>query len=104
MRVNGRHTEAQSQHGFMNINQKAIGSYLIDVHSVGILLDISISEHSLNFGIPFLKYSGNIVGLCGKSTFNISKFNDLGKLIQLFYYILCYFLNSVVMIYCRRLQ
>ena len=96
MRVNGIHTEAQSQHGFMNINQKAIGSYLIDVHSVGILLDISISEHSLSFGIPFLKYSGNIVGLCGKSTFNISKFNDLGKLIQLFYYILCYFLNSVV--------
>ena len=101
MRVNGRHTEAQSQHGFMNINQKAIGSYLIDVHSVGILLDISISEHSLNFGIPFLKYSGNIVGLCGKSTFNISKFNVLGKLIQLLHTLL---LNSVVMIYCRRLQ
>ena len=85
MRVNGRHTGAQSQHGFMNINQKAIGSYSIDVHSVGILLDISISEHSLNFGIPFLKYSGNIVGLCGKSTFNISKFNVLRKLIFLYF-------------------
>ena len=90
MRVNGRHTEAQSQHGFMNINQKAIGSYLIDVHSVGILLDISVSEHSLNFGIPFLKYSGNIVGLCGKSTFNISKLNVLGKLFQLLHTLLLF--------------
>ena len=103
MRVNGRHTEAQSQHGFMNINQKAIGSYLIDVHSVGILLDISISEHSLNFGIPFLKYSGNIVGLCGKSKFNISKFNVSGKLIKLLNTLLI-FEFSCKMIYCRRLQ
>ena len=90
MRVNGRHTGAQSQHGFMNINQKAIGSYSIDVHSVGILLDISVSEHSLNFGIPFLKYSGNIVGLCGKSTFNISKFNVLRKLIFLLHTLLLF--------------
>ena len=90
MRVNGRHTGAQSQHGFMNINQKAIGSYSIDVHSVGIQLDISISEHSLNFGIPFLKYSGNIVGLCGKSTFNISEFNVLGKLIFLLHTLLLF--------------